>query len=118
MTLDQWSARVDEHLIAAAPDLPRHEAAGELADALNAGGETRFDPDDPVWRYRERTVAMRVAEDDASIRAHFVPRDETDPAYPSGEHSRLRAYLRGESSARDAARDIATFFTFDDVDAS
>jgi hypothetical protein len=114
MTLDQWAARVDEHLSESAPDLPRHEAAGELADALN-GDETRFDRDDPVWRYRERTVAMRVAEDDASIRALFVPRDETDPAYPDSEHSRLRAYLRGEASARDAAGDIATFLTFDDA---
>jgi hypothetical protein len=115
MTLDQWAARVDEHLSEAAPDLPRHEAAGELADRLNADGETRFNPGDPAWQYRERTVAMRVAEDDASIRALFVPRDEMDPAYPAGEHSRLRAYVRGEASARDAAGDIATFLTFDDA---
>ena len=55
---------------------------------------------------------MRVAEDDSSLRAVFVPRDDADEAFPSQERSRTRMYLRGEPSARDAARDIISFLTF------
>ena len=71
-----------------------------------------FTAQDPVWQHDARIVAVRVAEDDSSLRAVFVPRDDADEAYPSQERSRTRAYLRGDMSAHDAARDIISFLRF------
>jgi hypothetical protein len=114
MTLDEWARRVDELLGAAGTNLPKHETGPATAELLHAKGAVKFTAQDPAWRYGGRIVAVRVAEDDSSLRAVFVPRDEHDEAYPAEERSRVRTYLRGEPSARDAARDIATFLTFDD----
>jgi hypothetical protein len=97
MTLEEWADRVDELIGAEDPNPPAHETGAAQ---------------DPTWRYDGRIVAVRVAEDASSLRAVFVPRDDADEAFPSQERSRTRIYLRGEPSARDAARDIISFLTF------
>jgi hypothetical protein len=113
MTLDEWAQRVDELLGTIDASLPPHETGPGIAEALQARGETTFTPQDPAWRYGGRIVAARVAEDDSSLRAVFVPRDDADEAYPGQERTRLRTYLRGDLSAHDAARDIGSFLTFE-----
>jgi hypothetical protein len=112
MTLEEWATRVDELIAAEGSDLPAHESGAEAAAQLRARGVARFTAQDPTWQYDGRIVAVRVAEDDSSLRAVFVPRDDADEAYPSRERSRTRTYLRGDTSAHDAARDIISFLTF------
>lgn len=118
MTIEEWAQRVDALLAAngGAPgerrtEFAAHASGRELTEALRARGAAKLAPGDPVWQHAGRAVAVRVAEDDATLRASFVPRDRTDAAQPDEELSRLKLYVRSDVGAREAARDIAAFLT-------
>ncbi len=118
MTIEEWAEKVDALLAAdgGAPGerragLAAHASGMDLTEAMHARGVTKLGPGDPVWQHAGRAVAVRVAEDDATLRASFVPRDRTDAAAPDEEQSRLKLYVRSDVGAREAARDIAAFLT-------
>jgi hypothetical protein len=114
MTLDEWAGRVDADLAAIAPDLPAHDANPDLYDRLRGRGVEKITVRDPVWGYERRFVVARVAEDDSSLRAPFVPRDEHDPAIPDAIATHEMTYMRSAAGAAAAARDIAAFLLFDE----
>ncbi len=111
MTIEEWAQRVDALLAEHGTDIAAHAAGTEVTEAMHARGVAKLGPDDPVWEHAGRAVAARVAEDDATLRASFVPRAAADPAMPDEELSRLKMYVRSDAGAREAARDIAAFLT-------
>jgi len=94
MTLEEWAARLDEL------------AAGE---GVATPPHARRDDGNPSWTAGGRSAWVRIAEDDATLRAFFVPRDPADPAVPDEERSHEKTYVRSDAGAREAARDIARF---------
>jgi hypothetical protein len=94
MTLAEWAARLDELAAGERPGLPGHEARAD---------------GNPAWSANGRTAWVRVAEDDATLRAFFVPRDRADAAIVDEERSTEKTYVRSDAGAREAARDIAHF---------
>jgi hypothetical protein len=95
MTLEEWAARLDALAAAEGLGLPPHD--------LREDGN-------PRWSANGRAAWVRVAEDDATLRAFFIPRDAGDTAVADEEHSREKTYVRSDVGAREAARDIARFF--------
>ncbi len=111
MTFEEWAGRVDAALAQIGAALPAHRSGREVYEALRARGVAKIAVDDPAWEHGGRAVSIRVAEDDAALRAAFVPRDGPDEAQPDEELSRLKTYVRSDVGAREAARDIAAFLT-------
>jgi hypothetical protein len=111
MTIEEWAERVDALLAQHDPALSAHAGDRDVTEAMHARGVAKLAPGDPVWQHAGRAVAVRVAEDDATLRASFVPHDPTDAAVPDEEHSRLKMYVRSNAGAREAARDMAAFLT-------
>ena len=102
MTLDEWAIAVDDAIAARGVDLRDHARADERAvEALRACGVMHFAPGDPLWTSARGSVGARVAEDDATLRAVFIPAQ-------SGAIAE-RTYVRSDVGARDAAAAIASF---------
>ncbi|MBV9439837.1 MAG: hypothetical protein JOZ24_07585 [Candidatus Eremiobacteraeota bacterium] len=96
MTLDEWARRVDVALRRIEPSLEPH-------------------CDDAAWTRAGRSVKVVIAEDDASLRAFFAPRDDDDPAASQPGFTRERIYMRGDADARSAAREVAAFLLFGEI---
>jgi hypothetical protein len=112
MTLEEWARRVDAVLAQTTPPLPAHVANPDVYDRLRGRGVEKITVADPVWAHDRRFVVVRIAEDDSSLRASFVPRDEHDSAIPDATFHREKAYVRSDAGAVEAARDIAAFLSF------
>ncbi|HZO92372.1 MAG TPA: hypothetical protein VFB22_01265 [Candidatus Baltobacteraceae bacterium] len=94
MTLEQWAGRLDA--------LARAEQLAIPAHGTNERGY-------PDWSAGGRGAWVRVAEDDATLRMFFVPRDPADTALADEERSHEKTYVRSDVGAREAARDLARF---------
>ena len=104
MTLEEWARRVDDAIASRDPDLRGHVEADERAvEALRACGVPRFVPGDPLWTAEPGSVAARAAEDDATLRAVFIPASQ-------GE-IRESTYVRSDAGAREAGAAIAMFLS-------
>jgi hypothetical protein len=95
MTLEEWADRVDALI-----------AEGGAISVTHVGAH------EPTWTSGGRSVRIRVAEDEASLRAFFTRRDATDTAVPDQQLGRERTFMRGEAGAHEAARDIVQFLTY------
>jgi len=104
MNLDQWARRVDDVVLSRDPNLRTHVEADERAlEALRACGVVRFGLGDPLWTGRGGSVGARVAEDDATLRAVFIPSDEGA--------IKEQTYVRSSEGANEAAAAIAAFLS-------
>ena len=102
MTLDDWATRVDDAIAAQGLDVRGHARADERAvEALRACGITRFTVGDPLWTGDRGSIGARVAEDDATLRAVFIPAQAGDISE--------RTYVRSAAGAVEAAGAIVNF---------
>jgi hypothetical protein len=97
MTIEEWADRVDALI-----------AKSGTISAIHVGAHV------PTWTSAGRSVRIRVAEDEASLRAFFTPRSATDTAVPDQQLGRERTYMRGDAGAHEAARDIVQFLAYPD----
>jgi hypothetical protein len=95
MTIEEWADRVDARIAESGTISVTHVGAHE-----------------PTWTSDGRSVRIRVAEDQASLRAFFTPRGAADTAVPDHQIGRERMYMRGEAGAHEAARDIVQFLAY------
>jgi hypothetical protein len=109
MTLEEWAGRVDAFLAQTVPAIEPHVEGPAIYEMLRERGIPRITPEDPAWRRNGRWASARVAEDDASLRVAFVPRDPVDTRYPDEERSHEKMYVRSDAGAREAALDITRF---------